>query len=112
MVPLIQDWMTICDTGHSRCVLSAPNTYPSRVIEITEPGGNFLRLIDGASCNSGYATLSYRWGDTASSGYITKESNLKTRKMGFQKDSLPRTIQDAITVEQWLEIRYVWIDAM
>lgn len=113
VMPLIQDWLLICETIHGKCQPVNPNTYPSRVIEITDPGGNLLRLVDGASCNGNYATLSYRWGNTVTSkDYVTVKSNLGTRQIGFYKGLLPQTIQDAITVAQWLDIKYIWIDAM
>lgn len=104
--------MQLCDERHPRCQLKSEPTTPARLIEIADFEKGLLRLCGGIYCDGKYITLSYRWGDTLSSGYITTTKNVRSRRESFDLSSLPRTIQDAITVAHWLGVRHIWIDAM
>jgi hypothetical protein len=112
VIPLIEDWLQVCDDSHARCQLSAVATLPTRLVEIVNWEKGALRLASLFEPQAKYITLSYRWGDTASSGYITTTSNIESRLVGFNMNGLPATIRDAITLTNMLKIRYIWIDAM
>ncbi|KAH7067935.1 heterokaryon incompatibility protein-domain-containing protein, partial [Paraphoma chrysanthemicola] len=109
---LVQDWLQVCDQAHTRCQLKAIATFPARLIEITDWNAGLLRLAKGDACGEKYTTLSYRWGDTASSSYVTNKSNVDARHERFSLNSLPRTIRDAIHVTHLLGLRFIWIDAV
>ena len=112
IVPLVKDWMRVCDGLHDVCHLSDKHAHPARLIQIVDLKEGTLRLIDGTSCKIDYSTLSYRWGDTSSSQYVTTKHNLAARCIKFAFASMPKTIRDAIIVAQWLDIKYIWIDAV
>jgi hypothetical protein len=112
ILPLVKDWLQMCDQHHVRCQSASNAAFPSRLIEIVDHKTGSLRLVDGLNCNRKYITLSYRWGDTASSGYVTNSSNVESRHVSFTLHSLPNTIQDAITLTHWLGFQHIWIDAM
>jgi hypothetical protein len=85
---------------------------PARLIEIANFDSGHLRLVDGNICHDKYITLSYRWGDTPHSAYITTAANYTTRQDAFSMHTMPRTICDTITVTHLLRVKYIWIDAM
>jgi hypothetical protein len=112
VLPLIKDWLQVCEQNHTRCQLESPLICPPRLIEILDYDRGLLRPVDGMNCSSKDATLSYRWGNITTSGYMTTLDNYSGRCSSFQMNSLPNTMQDAITLTYWLNPRYFWIDAM
>lgn len=111
-VPLVKDWIRICDSHHPTCWLESEASLPSRLIEVVRFDEGLLRLVDGNVCRKQYTTLSYRWGMTDKNSYLTSLSNVHARQTSFDLKTLPATIRDAITLSHWLGIAYVWIDAM
>ena len=57
-----------------------------------------------------YAALSYCWG--VGQPHQTTTTNFEKHKAGFAVLSLPRTIQDAITVSRALGLKYLWVDSL
>ncbi|KAF2670338.1 HET-domain-containing protein, partial [Microthyrium microscopicum] len=57
-----------------------------------------------------YATLSYCWGGDQSTA--TRTHNYVDYLQGICLASLPKTIQDAVTVARKLDLKYLWIDSM
>ncbi|KAJ8515019.1 hypothetical protein ONZ45_g7502 [Pleurotus djamor] len=57
-----------------------------------------------------YATLSYCWGTTLDGR--TTAANVKNYEAEVDVDTLPRTIQDAVTVSKALGLRYLWVDRL
>jgi hypothetical protein len=60
--------------------------------------------------SSQYLTLSYFWGE-CSTTILTKE-NLTSFHQGIRLDSLPKTIQDAITITEQLEFEFICVDSL
>lgn len=60
-----------------------------------------------------YVALSYCWGDpTIHTPMVTLLANVDDHKKNIDFSSLPKTIQDAITVCTWLDVTYIWVDAL
>jgi heterokaryon incompatibility protein (HET) len=60
-----------------------------------------------------YVTLSYCWGPIEKPVWNTTTHNLGDRKKhGISVSSLPKTLQDAVTVVCKLGYRYLWIDSL
>jgi hypothetical protein len=57
-----------------------------------------------------YAILSYCLGQALP--YTTTKSNLQLHEHGIMFDSLPRTLQDAVMIAQYLGFDYIWIDCL
>jgi hypothetical protein len=57
-----------------------------------------------------YGALSYCWGAEQPQQTISK--NFQKQKAGIAVLSLPRTIQDAITVSRALGLKYLWVDSL
>lgn len=90
---------------------SSPIRLPTRVIQVgndAEPES--IRLVETNSQPGTYACLSYCWGDTAN--YTTTPDTLQQHMESIPWASLPKTIQDAITVTRELGISYLWVDAL
>ncbi|KAI1178910.1 heterokaryon incompatibility protein-domain-containing protein [Nemania sp. FL0916] len=94
--PLIHQAMAICDTTHgSRCHSEWPTEMSTtHMLDI------FDRKIVPCPDKCDYTALSYVWG-----GVIPPPDAL-------EKGTLPRTIEDAITVTKNLGRRYLWVDAL
>lgn len=58
-----------------------------------------------------YVASSYLWGSAPS--LVTKTTNLSQHlEIGFDFNSLPMTIQDAVTVTKYLGIQFLWVDCI
>ncbi|KAH8648923.1 heterokaryon incompatibility protein-domain-containing protein, partial [Tricladium varicosporioides] len=58
-----------------------------------------------------YLTLSYCWGKQHVSVGTTKE-NFPGRTRSIPTESLPKTIQDAITITRRMGVRFLWVDVL
>ena len=110
----IRHWSDNCKMYHNHSIENTVHNLPTRVIDI-HPALSRLKLhVQRDSNSSGasqYAALSYCWGKSKAATTTTK--NLQQHIAdGFELESLPRTIQDAITVARALGLRYLWVDAL
>lgn len=100
---VLRNWLSICRSHHE-----------SHCGNRRSPSVTFLRLIDCetrkielATGSNVYVALSYVWGNSASRDQSAAED---FSGGGFLPGTLPRTIEDAITVTKELRFRYLWID--
>lgn len=90
-----KQWLDQCLANHDQCC------WPSNTVEK-------LKLIDChtrkivPSDDFEYVTLSYVWGSESQDSARSSASTLS--------NSLPQTIEDAITVTKALGYRYIWVD--
>ncbi|CAN9430272.1 unnamed protein product [Alternaria sp. RS040] len=97
----IRDWVQRCDKEHKDwCIQVESSASSSRDMKLIDCE---LRQIVPALPSYKYSALSYVWG-TSKSGdeYECVDNILPT--------TLPRTIEDAMSVTKALGLRYVWID--
>lgn len=97
---------------------SLPAQDPLRLVEI-HPGRRgwapAIRLIHTDGHHYPYAALSYCWGKAQpgdSRPWQTKHETLKSHLQGIDKRHLPRTLQDAISICERLQIFYLWVDSL
>ncbi|RDW71673.1 hypothetical protein BP5796_07707 [Coleophoma crateriformis] len=108
-------WLRHCSANHScSAKLSGFDDYkPKRLIDLEhlndDPG--CVRLVDGATAKSPYATLSYCWG-TAAQKILTTTAVLTSYMEYIDPKATPKTFQQVFEVTQGLGIRYIWIDAL
>lgn len=71
-----------------------------------------VRLEEAPVTSEGisYGALSYCWG--AEQPQQTTSINFQKHKAGIAVLSLPRTIQDAITISRALGLKYLWVDSL
>ncbi|KAL0253472.1 hypothetical protein SLS55_010451 [Diplodia seriata] len=112
-VDVARGWLRDCLENHSRCKECAAieQTLPTRVIDVGTECQDPRLVIPGHAVGK-YAALSYRWGGKDSHSVMLTEATLARFQQGIPLASLPETLQDAIQVVRWLEIPYVWIDAI
>ncbi|KAI1815397.1 hypothetical protein GGS20DRAFT_335475 [Poronia punctata] len=129
-------WIEECEEFHEKCSRREESSssssssshllLPTRVIEIVRRNNNkreiYLRQTStfsdsdiqaSSSSSAAYITLTHRWNENTSK-CITTTSNLHDRlqgKGGFE-DSLPPLFEDAFTIAEKLEARYIWIDSL
>jgi hypothetical protein len=109
---LAQHWLSNCIHEHP-CGGVNEVQLPSRVINVTRPDSNQLRLhILGESTfhRGRYVALYYCWG--TSPAFTTTAATLTARMKGFSLSSLPLTLRDAVLVTRKLSCIYLWVDAL
>ncbi|KAF4624636.1 hypothetical protein G7Y89_g13534 [Cudoniella acicularis] len=116
---LINQWLEDCSTYHE-CISPNSSPLPKRVIDVgPSDGSEQPRLLTQTEIEGHgvpiheygeYVALSYCWGKTPF--LTTTSSTLEKHKVGMSMDSLPQTIQDAITIVRRLNIRYLWVDSL
>ncbi|KAH7303524.1 heterokaryon incompatibility protein-domain-containing protein [Stachybotrys elegans] len=84
---------------------------PTRVIDVGAPNGSEEpRLYITGGSRGSYVALSYCWGNSQS--LTTTKESIHSRIQQIPMTTLPKTLQDAVTVTRKLRIRYLWIDAL
>ncbi|RDW66550.1 hypothetical protein BP6252_10185 [Coleophoma cylindrospora] len=108
-------WLRHCSANHScSAKLSGFDDYkPKRLIDLEHLGDDpsYVRLVDGATAESPYATLSYCWG-TAVQKILTTTAVLPSYMKSVDPKTTPKTFQQVFEVTKNLGIRYIWIDAL
>jgi hypothetical protein len=77
---------------------------PTRLVDVREPDSSELTLAL-LSIRVRYAVLSNCWG--GGKPCSTTRANEEVRPIKLSLTSLPRTFRDAVTVTQWLGLRYL-----
>ena len=101
-----------------RCTkaLSANPYHPTRLIEVAPFTSAFsdelhLRVAGEYSLEVPYMTLSHCWGKSEFLK-LTARTSQRLRDGFSRADTLSKTFQDAITICQELEVKYLWIDSL
>lgn len=80
---------------------------PRRLLQLSASG---VKLLDNVIVDH-WACLSYCWGSIPSEVKLTSQ-NLDIYRHGIPFDALPNLYQDTIKVCKWLDVHYLWIDAL
>jgi hypothetical protein len=101
-----------CLENHTSCRHRRSSRGPSRLLEIFEDSGNmtYVRLVDSEAPCTPFFALSYCWGQDQP--LKTCKSNIETLQRGVKLESLPCTLQDAITVTKSMGTTHIWIDSL
>lgn len=113
---LVDDWIRLCQERHVSCQRTASDAsktrvQPTRLIDVSLQGKP--RLITFDKCdgrNVRYATISHRWRAEGMPKLV--QENIEEFKKHIDMAKLPRVFQDAITMCQKIDVRYLWIDAL
>ena len=107
----ISSHATTCLTTHPNCGLrKAP--LPDRVLHITPDNTGTIRLVEPNELRAQYIALSYCWGPTTPTTFLTTAATLPAMKKGFSVNELPRLFVGVVNVARMLGIAYVWIDRL
>jgi hypothetical protein len=112
----IRSWFETCTTRHNHSMSTdppclGPSVLPSRLLHINEELGK-ITLVQASLSSAHYAVLSYCWGRAGTQQVQTLKGNVIAHEGGIPITSLPKTLQDAVTVASQLRISYLWIDAL
>ncbi|KAH6677385.1 heterokaryon incompatibility protein-domain-containing protein [Halenospora varia] len=118
-------WLDECVQNHEKCK-STQTRLPTRIIDVGSSDGSrdpylFIPSADlharssspkGQECyvSTRYVALSYCWGEGLP--LKTTTTNILDLQKGIPWDTIPSTIQDAITITRKFDIRYLWVDAL
>ncbi|KAH7018161.1 heterokaryon incompatibility protein-domain-containing protein [Microdochium trichocladiopsis] len=93
---LILQWLRICETEHTvQCTrMWSDRLLSSRMIDVK------ARKIVTCPSQCRYVALSYMWG------------GVSPQPGALEAGTLPRTIEDAITVTKAIGVDYLWVDAL
>jgi hypothetical protein len=84
---------------------------PTRVVDVlATDNSSFLQLFISKGACAKYAALSYCWGALQPASLTRVKLDPYTRAISLT--TLPKTIQDAISVTQKLGLRYLWVDSL
>ncbi|KAL1614364.1 hypothetical protein SLS54_009791 [Diplodia seriata] len=111
---MIQGWVNACnERPHEKDVAdccAANPTVPTRLLDVTGAPQK-LRLVNtGGKAHAAYATLSYCCGDTEP--LRTTTASLAQHMDDIAITKLPWMFLDAVKTARWLNLQYIWIDAL
>ncbi|KAJ0422374.1 heterokaryon incompatibility protein-domain-containing protein [Aspergillus carlsbadensis] len=108
---VIKEWTETCDKHHGHTCLADAGKIPPLPTRVIDISGEKLRLRESRPNEKGqYIALSYCWGGVQE--FQTTRSTIQSRLAGFPPATLPRTLQDAVTVARNLDIQFLWVDSI
>jgi Heterokaryon incompatibility protein (HET) len=106
-------WLQTCVQSHPSCRPKTLPPLPTRVINVGKGGGQDPFLFESNGQLGQYVALSYCWGDPRIHNVLkTTSETFENHKRCIEFASLPKTLQDAVTITRWLGLKYLWIDAL
>ncbi|TID15593.1 HET-domain-containing protein [Venturia nashicola] len=106
---LAKSWIEACVDYHESCH-QGEVPLPSRCLDIGTQSGDQAKIINSSNKLGRYACLSYCWGRTELNKLTSR--NIAAYSKGIPRTTLPDMYLDAISVCQYLGIRYLWIDSL
>ncbi|KAF4625089.1 hypothetical protein G7Y89_g13080 [Cudoniella acicularis] len=107
----ISSWLDTCIKEHGKCPSPLKRPLPTRLLDVGAEDGSQDPRIHVSNGEWGqYAVLSYCWGGPQPLT-LTLET-FPDKVQGISMDSLPRSLQDAVSITRKLGLRYIWIDAL
>lgn len=108
------NWLAECRASHDECRVSDAAFVPSRLLYLgaKRANSNTIELVENLEHPVPYAALSHRWTQETPSISLLGPNLLDRKQHGILITSLPRMMQDIVTVLPRLGIEYVWIDCL
>jgi hypothetical protein len=107
----VRTWIQNCTKAHPKCPKAEDTILPTRLIDVGSHEGRDPSLVitDNKALGK-YLALSYCWG--SSKPFVTTADNINSHLAQIPLASLPKTMQDAITITRNIGMQYLWIDAL
>lgn len=106
----VKDWIATCDQEHETCAfLSAERGQPTRILDISKDNPIVLHTT---AAKGRYVALSYCWGTSEKNVLLTSSTFNEFTSKGIDRNTLPKTIRDAIAVCRELGVSNLWVDAL
>jgi len=119
-----EEWLNDCLAGHPNRAATDSTAacrarsgtipqLPTRVLFLPPDDADLAFLVEtGGQLHAKYTALSYFWGETQNTTWRTTAATLESFKGGIFVSDLPKTMRDAIIATRYLEIQYLWVDAL
>ncbi|KAF6220992.1 hypothetical protein HO133_002673 [Letharia lupina] len=122
---LAKEWLDRCqkneDGQHVDCDSSEGTWLPTRLLDVRHASktsvlrlGSSREVSDALPKEKRYITLSHCWGKWGSKEMpvLTSANERDRHEIGISIEKIPQTFRDAITVAQWFQVRWLWIDSL
>jgi hypothetical protein len=113
---LVAEWLNTCLTTHEQCKASAEErsraTLPQRVLKLDLEDDKVYLYVPVRKEQQPYAALSYCWGGELQEKIKTTKRTVVQNSQGIDLQSLPLTVQHAITIARALGLAYLWVDSL
>lgn len=107
---MVNQLMNECTHHHPQCEAPRIVSLPTRILDVKADSDSLIFPLESNGRQGKYATLSYCWGGPQKTG--ATEGNWEELTRGILVSTLPKTIQDAVTITRKLGLQYLWIDAL
>jgi hypothetical protein len=106
---LASSWVDDCLQNHKAC-FQGEVFLPTRCLDIGTQPGDRVQIVTTSNKQGRYACLSYCWGNAELNKLTSETVSIYVEEI--PDAHLPRMYKDAISVCQYLGIRYLWIDSL
>lgn len=106
----VQRWICQCADGHPHCGPLTPARMPKRLLNVDERNGDIIFLEEDIVGRAPYIALSHTW----KFSQPLKMTHDRLNQVGstIHLDELSPTLRDAVRIARWLDVEYLWIDAL
>jgi hypothetical protein len=111
---LVREWLHECEQHHgASCGRKYQTTtpLPHCILQIETYSSDTIKLCEDIKDNAQYICLSYCWGKEQERVLTTKDT-IEKHKAGIPIKELPSVFQQSIELARYLQIGYIWIDAL
>ncbi|KAK7905911.1 hypothetical protein LTR67_000635 [Exophiala xenobiotica] len=114
----VRQWLEDCghEQAHLRCRQDwrTNHGYPLRLLKIGPEGSDRLALEEfhENDVRPQYVTMSHCWGTRAAMAAKLLRTTEKAFKNGLSILSLPLKFRDAVAIARWMNVDYLWVDAL
>lgn len=105
------EWLSYC-VKHDKACTPPDDWWPMRLIDVNLGNQDEHPFLVKPTEPVTYACLSYCWGSDTGGVLLTTETNIDAHFSAIPFNSMPKTIQDAVTVCRGLKVPYLWVDSL
>ncbi|KAI8964052.1 HET-domain-containing protein [Daldinia sp. FL1419] len=106
------EWLAYCIEHDEPCKPPDRNFVPRRLLNVRRNDGASEPFLFEPTNPTAYACLSYCWGEDVGDVLKTTTSNLDSHYKEVPLRSMPKSLQDAVTLCRGLNISYLWVDSI
>ncbi|KAK4212788.1 heterokaryon incompatibility protein [Rhypophila decipiens] len=106
-----REWLSFCVERHEGCEPPNPSYLPRRLMNVGSWDGSHEPFLVEPTKPTPYACLSCCWGQDTGGVLRTTKKNEQSHCDSIEFSSMPRAIQDAVSVCRGLRISHLWVDS-
>ena len=113
---LVNRWLNNCTVSSEKCNHSKTrqNWMPTRPLDFScaETEASTVFVVEGTSIPSNVKYMSLSQSGGSKPVISLSQTNFESLKRSISISDLPKTFQDCITVADWFQCKYLWIDSL